>query len=99
MAAIAAVPEAQAQWDILTKQNRFAICFPFMSMKTQAGREKRLVASVEKLARGETYHPQKRVRDDPDKKVAEVKAKAEEDAALIEEVHPSVRRSKRLRKG
>ena len=57
--AIAAVPEAQETWDCLTKKNRFAICYRLGSLKTEAGRRKRLAASVDMLARGETPHPQK----------------------------------------
>ncbi|KAK3706504.1 hypothetical protein LTR37_012714 [Vermiconidia calcicola] len=60
-AAIAKVPEAQATWDILTKQNRFAFCHRLAALKTEAGREKRIAATVEMLSRGETPYPQKTV--------------------------------------
>ncbi|KAI1746996.1 hypothetical protein F4782DRAFT_522683 [Xylaria castorea] len=59
LAAVAAVPEAQAMWDCLTRSNRFAIYFRLNALKTQAGREKRIAAFVEMLARGETLYPQK----------------------------------------
>ncbi|TRX98079.1 hypothetical protein FHL15_001289 [Xylaria flabelliformis] len=59
LAAVAAVPEAQAMWDCLTRSNRFAIYFRLNALRTQAGREKRIAAFVEMLARGETLYPQK----------------------------------------
>lgn len=59
LAAVAAVPEAQAMWDVLTRSNRYAIYFRLNSLKTQAGREKRIAAFVEMLARGESLYPQK----------------------------------------
>lgn len=73
-AAIAAVPEAQAMWEILTKHNRFAICYRLQALKTEAGRQKRIAATVAMLARGETLHPQKQ-RAVP-AKVTKLKAKA-----------------------
>ena len=60
--AIAANPEAQAMWDILTKQNRYALCFRLHAVKTHAGRRKRIDTFVDMLAKGETYHPQKQTR-------------------------------------
>ncbi|KAI8628072.1 hypothetical protein F5Y19DRAFT_152105 [Xylariaceae sp. FL1651] len=59
LVAVAAVPKAQAMWDVLTRQNRFAIYFRLNALKTPAGREKRIAAFVDMLARGETLHPQK----------------------------------------
>ncbi|KAI0392912.1 hypothetical protein F5Y17DRAFT_459462 [Xylariaceae sp. FL0594] len=59
LAAVAAVPEAQATWDTLTRQNRFAIYFRLNALKTQAGRQKRIAAFVEMLARGEAPYPQR----------------------------------------
>ncbi|KAI0114160.1 hypothetical protein GGR51DRAFT_505693 [Nemania sp. FL0031] len=59
LAAVAAVPEAQATWDGLTRSNRYAIYFRLNALKTQAGREKRIAAFVEMLARGESLYPQK----------------------------------------
>lgn len=59
LAAVAAVPAAQAMWDALSRSNRFAIYFRLNALKTQAGREKRMAAFVEMLARGETLLPQK----------------------------------------
>lgn len=60
--AIAASPDAQAMWDILTKTNRFLLCMRLASLKTEAGRQKRIAATVDMLARGETPQPQKRKR-------------------------------------
>ncbi|KAI3322133.1 hypothetical protein HD806DRAFT_501076 [Xylariaceae sp. AK1471] len=59
LAAVAAVPEAQAMWDALTRSNRYAMYFRLNALKTQAGREKRIAAFVEMLARGESLYPQK----------------------------------------
>ncbi|KAI1173645.1 hypothetical protein F4777DRAFT_430674 [Nemania sp. FL0916] len=58
--AVAAVPGAQATWDSLTRSNRYAFYFRLNALKTQAGREKRIAAFVDMLARGESLHPQKR---------------------------------------
>ncbi|KAI0175476.1 bacteriocin-protection, YdeI or OmpD-associated-domain-containing protein [Hypoxylon sp. FL1284] len=59
LAAVAAVPAAQATYDALTRQNRFAIYYRLISLKTQAGRDKRIAAFVDMLSRGETPYPQK----------------------------------------
>lgn len=59
LAAVAAIPAAQAMWDVLTRSNRYAIYFRLNSLRTQAGREKRIAAFVEMLARGESLYPQK----------------------------------------
>ncbi|KAI1098440.1 bacteriocin-protection, YdeI or OmpD-associated-domain-containing protein [Jackrogersella minutella] len=59
LAAVAAVPAAQATYDTLTRQNRFLIYYRLNALKTQAGRERRIVAFVDMLARGETPNPQK----------------------------------------
>ncbi|KAI1370941.1 bacteriocin-protection, YdeI or OmpD-associated-domain-containing protein [Hypoxylon crocopeplum] len=57
--AVAAVPAAQATYGSLTRQNRFAIYYRLNALKTQAGRERRITAFVDMLARGETPYPQK----------------------------------------
>ncbi|KAI0430043.1 hypothetical protein F5Y09DRAFT_308636 [Xylaria sp. FL1042] len=59
LAAVAAVPAAQAMWDGLNRSNRFAIYFRLNALKTQAGKERRIAAFVEMLARGESLLPQK----------------------------------------
>lgn len=59
VAAIAANPAAQRIFDQLTAQNRFALTFRTISLKTEAGRKKKIAALVEMLARGETIYPQK----------------------------------------
>ena len=61
LAAIAAVPEAQRMFDVLNPQNRFALYFRLSQLKTQAGRERRIAAFVDMLARHETPYPQKRM--------------------------------------
>jgi uncharacterized protein YdeI (YjbR/CyaY-like superfamily) len=59
MAAIASVPEAKALFERLTSQNRFALIFRVNSLKTPAGREKKIRDLVAMLKRGETIYPQK----------------------------------------
>ncbi|KAI1412497.1 putative FSP1 [Hypoxylon sp. FL1857] len=59
LAAVAAVPAAQATYESLSRQNRFAIYYCLKALKTQAGRERRIIAFVDMLARGKTPHPQK----------------------------------------
>ncbi len=59
LAAIAANPDAQATYDTLSAQNRFALVFRTNSLKTEAGRKKKIETFVAMLARGETIYPQK----------------------------------------
>lgn len=59
LAAIAAVPAAQATYDRLTAQNRYALYHRLTALKTEAGRARRIAEFVAMLARGETPHPQK----------------------------------------
>ncbi|TGJ83015.1 hypothetical protein E0Z10_g5737 [Xylaria hypoxylon] len=102
LAAVAAVPDAQAMWDTLNRSNRFAIYFRLHALKTQAGREKRIAAFVEMLARGESLLPQKQKPAAPasraasrkktvSKKTASVKA-----APILRGDGAAVRRSTRL---
>lgn len=60
VAAMAANPAAQAMFDVLTSQNRFALYHRLTSIKTEATRARRVEQYVEMLARGETIYPQKR---------------------------------------
>lgn len=60
LAAIAADPEAAAFYETLSAQNRFALTFRTLSLKTEAGRRKRIAAFVEMLRNGETIYPQGR---------------------------------------
>ena len=59
-AAIAAVPEAQAMFDVLTSVNRYALIYRTNSVKQAATRERKIAGFVEMLARGETPYPQKK---------------------------------------
>ncbi len=59
MAAIANNPEAQKMFATLTAQNRFALTFRVTTLKTEAGRKKKIAAFVDMLARGETIYPQR----------------------------------------
>ncbi|HLU81765.1 MAG TPA: YdeI/OmpD-associated family protein, partial [Trueperaceae bacterium] len=56
--AIAAEPSAQATFDSLNAQNRFALAFRINNLKTEAGRKKKIAALVEMLKRGDTFYPQ-----------------------------------------
>lgn len=58
-AAIDAQPEAKAMLGRLTEQNRFALAFRMHTIKTDAGRKRRIEAFAEMLKRGETVYPQK----------------------------------------
>ena len=58
-AAIDADPQARAMLGKLSAQNRFALAFRMHSLKTEAGRRKRIAAFVDMLKRGQTIHPQK----------------------------------------
>jgi uncharacterized protein YdeI (YjbR/CyaY-like superfamily) len=58
--ALAARPGAQAMFDTLTSQNRFAILHRLRSVKRAETRARRLDEFVAMLARGETVYPQKR---------------------------------------
>lgn len=59
LAAIAAVPAAQATYDRLTAQNRYALYHRLTALRTEAGRSRRIEQFVAMLARGETPYPQK----------------------------------------
>jgi uncharacterized protein YdeI (YjbR/CyaY-like superfamily) len=61
-AALAADPEAQAMFEVLTKQNRYAILYRLATAKRAETRERLLNQFVTMLSRGETLHPQKRGR-------------------------------------
>lgn len=62
--ALAAEPTAQAMFDILTSQNRYAILYRLDTAKRADTRARRIAHYVAMLARGETIHPQKRTRAD-----------------------------------
>jgi uncharacterized protein YdeI (YjbR/CyaY-like superfamily) len=59
-AALAAEPKAQAMFEILTSQNRYAILFRTAGAKRAETRARRIEQFVAMLARGETIYPQKR---------------------------------------
>ena len=59
LAAIAAVPAAQAMFDVLTKSNRFALIYRVNAVKRAETRERKIGEIVAMLARHETFHPQK----------------------------------------
>ncbi|GAB2586332.1 hypothetical protein Aab01nite_51710 [Paractinoplanes abujensis] len=59
LAAIAAVPAAQAMFDVLTKTNRFAMIYRLNAVKRAETRERKIGEFVAMLARHETFYPQK----------------------------------------
>jgi uncharacterized protein YdeI (YjbR/CyaY-like superfamily) len=59
-AALRAEPGAQAMFEILTSQNRYAILFRTSGAKQPETRARRIERFVSMLARGETIYPQKR---------------------------------------
>jgi uncharacterized protein YdeI (YjbR/CyaY-like superfamily) len=61
-AALTAEPKAQAMFDILTSQNRYAILYRVHNAKRAETRARRIEQFVTMLARGETIYPQKRAR-------------------------------------
>lgn len=61
--AIAAVPAAQATFELLTRQNRYAIIYRLDTAKRADTRARRIEQFVAMLARGETPHPQRRRRE------------------------------------
>jgi uncharacterized protein YdeI (YjbR/CyaY-like superfamily) len=62
-AALQAEPRAQAMFDILTSQNRYAILYRTASAKQAQTRARRIEQFVSMLARDETIYPQKRRLD------------------------------------
>jgi uncharacterized protein YdeI (YjbR/CyaY-like superfamily) len=58
-AAIDAEPKAKATLAKLSSRNRFALAFRTRSMKTEAGRKKKIETFVAMLKRGETIYPQR----------------------------------------
>ncbi|MDQ5861073.1 MAG: YdeI/OmpD-associated family protein [Actinomycetota bacterium] len=64
-AAIAAVPEAQAMFDVLTSVNRYALIYRTNSVKLASTRERKIAGFVEMLARSEAPFPQKKKPADP----------------------------------
>ena len=60
LAALAAEPNAQANFELLSSQNRYAVLHRIHSAKRSDTRARRIADFVAMLARGETVHPQKR---------------------------------------
>ncbi len=58
-AAIAAVPEAQAMFDVLTMTNRYALIHRLTTVKKVETRQRKIEVSVAMLARHEAPYPQK----------------------------------------
>ena len=61
-AALDAEPAARETFEILTKQNRYAVIWRIGQAKRPETRRRRIEQFVAMLARGETVHPQRRTR-------------------------------------
>ena len=57
--ALAAEPKAQAMFEALNSQNRYAVLYRITTAKRSDTRARRIEQFVAMLARGETVHPQK----------------------------------------
>jgi uncharacterized protein YdeI (YjbR/CyaY-like superfamily) len=60
VAALAAQPAAQAMFEVLTSQNRYAVLYRIDSAKRADTRTRRIEQFVAMLARGDTPYPQRR---------------------------------------
>jgi uncharacterized protein YdeI (YjbR/CyaY-like superfamily) len=58
-AAVAAVPDAQAMFDVLTRTNRYALIHRLATVKKAETRQRKIDEFVAMLARHEAPHPQK----------------------------------------
>nr|MDQ6937930.1 YdeI/OmpD-associated family protein [Actinomycetota bacterium] len=65
LAAVAAEPRAQATFDSLTSQNRYALVYRLGTIKRAETRRRRIAEFVAMLARGETIYPQGGHRAEP----------------------------------
>lgn len=63
--ALTAEPEAQAMFERLSRQNRYAILYRIATAKRADTRARRIQRFVTMLARGETIHPQSRTSTAP----------------------------------
>jgi uncharacterized protein YdeI (YjbR/CyaY-like superfamily) len=63
-AALAAEPRAQAMFEILSSQNRYAVLYRVTKAKRSETRARNVARFVAMLARGETPYPQKRALGD-----------------------------------
>jgi uncharacterized protein YdeI (YjbR/CyaY-like superfamily) len=63
-AALAAEPRAQAMFERLSSQNRYAVVYRITRAKRADTRTRNIARFVAMLARGETPHPQKRILSD-----------------------------------
>ena len=61
-AALVVNPSAQAMFEILSSQNRYAVLYRISQAKRAETRARRIENFVAMLERGETAHPQRRVR-------------------------------------
>lgn len=59
-AALAAEPKARAMFEVLTRQNRYAVLYQVTTAMRAETRARRIEKYVAMLARGETPYPQKR---------------------------------------
>ncbi|HEY2043928.1 MAG TPA: YdeI/OmpD-associated family protein [Jatrophihabitans sp.] len=60
LAAVAKEPKAQAMYDVLTKGNRYSLIYRVNEAKRAETRARRIEQFVAMLAKGETFHPQRK---------------------------------------
>ncbi|KAF3055730.1 hypothetical protein GL218_06828 [Daldinia childiae] len=96
LVAVAAVPAAKTAFEALSRQNRFLMYYRLKSLKTQAGREKRISAFVDMLARGEVPYSQKQSVQSSSPTVSNSSSTRRENKPTVSNVRQAVRRSARV---
>ncbi|KAI1465582.1 bacteriocin-protection, YdeI or OmpD-associated-domain-containing protein [Daldinia caldariorum] len=96
LVAVAAVPAAQATFDTLSRQNRFLMYYRLKSLKTQAGREKRIAAFVDMLAHGEVPYTQRASVQSPGPEKSSITSTRKEKKPSMSNVRQEIRRSARV---
>eukprot|EP00405_Crypthecodinium_cohnii_P017535 CAMPEP_0206460260 /NCGR_PEP_ID=MMETSP0324_2-20121206/24659_1 /ASSEMBLY_ACC=CAM_ASM_000836 /TAXON_ID=2866 /ORGANISM="Crypthecodinium cohnii, Strain Seligo" /LENGTH=248 /DNA_ID=CAMNT_0053931955 /DNA_START=82 /DNA_END=828 /DNA_ORIENTATION=- len=98
LAAVAAVPEAQAKWDQLEKQHRYVVYLRLTVLKTQSKREQQISSCVDILASGQTPY-QKNQKPQQTKQLAVMKRPAAAARVATEESKASKKASaKKIKK-
>ncbi|KAI2776227.1 hypothetical protein F4815DRAFT_449515 [Daldinia loculata] len=87
---------AQAAFEALSRQNRFLMYYRLKSLKTQAGREKRISAFVDMLARGEVPYSQKRSVRSSSPATSNSGSTRREKKPSVSDIRQAVRRSARV---
>ncbi|KAK6948067.1 hypothetical protein Daesc_009831 [Daldinia eschscholtzii] len=94
LVAVAAVPAAQATFDRLSRQNCFLMYYRLKSLKTQAGRERRIAAFVDILARGEVPYSRRQSVQSPSLETSSTRK--EKKPSVSTYLSQAIRRSERV---